>query len=309
MQNTITILKVILPLVVSLGIGYFSRKRGIFSQEGIEGMKTFVVKFALPAMLFMLFFTANYTIEVPLFAATTFVLGFVAFGLGILIGKPLEKRSPMLKFMTAGWEVGMLGYALYTLLYGAQNLRYMAMMDLGQALFMFTVFMTVLNARKGSTIRESIKSQLLNPIIWAVLSGVALALLGVPRALEASGVTELIASLCNFIAAPLSCIILIVVGYGIGFSKKNIGTAVIAAAMRVAVSAVVCTIALLFIGSIIPLSDPMRKAIIIFLISPSTYILTMFTLNEQEQADVSMSLSLQSLVTVLIFIIIAIFSI
>lgn len=307
MHDTIAILKVILPLVISLGIGYFSRKRAILSQEGIEGMKTFVVKFALPAMLFMLFFTANYTIEVPLFAATTFVLGFAGFGLGILIGKPLEKRSPMLKFMTAGWEVGMLGYALYALLYGAENLRYMAMMDLGQALFMFTVFMTALNARMGCTLRKSIKSQLLNPILWAVLSGVALALLGVPRALAPSGVTDLITSLCNFIAAPLSCVILIVVGYGIGFDKRNIGTAVIAAAMRVAVCGGLCVAALAFIGSIIPLSDVMRMAIVIFLLSPSTYILTMFTLNQQEQADVSMSLTLQSLVTIFIFIFLAIF--
>ena len=51
MQNIVSILKIVLPLVVSLGIGFFARKRDILSPEAIEGMKTFVMKFALPAML------------------------------------------------------------------------------------------------------------------------------------------------------------------------------------------------------------------------------------------------------------------
>ena len=123
MQNIVSILKIVLPLILSLGIGFFARKRAILTPEAIDGMKTFVMKFALPAMLFGLFFTAEYSVSILLFAATMFTLGFVGLGLGFLIGKPLEKRSPMLKFMTSGWEVGMLGYALYALLYGTENLR------------------------------------------------------------------------------------------------------------------------------------------------------------------------------------------
>lgn len=308
MQNIVAILKVILPLVLSLGIGFFARKRAILSQEGIEGMKTFVVKFALPALLFGVFFTANYTVDVLLFASTMFVLGFVGLGLGFLIGKPLEKRSPMLKFMTTGWEVGMLGYALYGLLYGVDNLRYMALMDFGQVLFVFTAFVTALNARMGCSFRESVKAQLPNPILWAILSGAFLAILGVPRALEPSGVTGLITELCSFISAPLSCVILVVVGYGIEFSRKNIGTAAIAAAMRIVVCGALCAAALALIGAFVPLTDPMRWAILIIFITPAPYILTMYTLSEQEQADVSMSLSLQTLISVLIFIFIVIFN-
>ena len=103
MQNIVSILKIVLPLILSLGIGFYARKRAILTPEAIDGMKTFVMKFALPAMLFGLFFTAEYSVSILLFAATMFTLGFVGLGLGFLIGKPLEKRSPMLKFMTSGW--------------------------------------------------------------------------------------------------------------------------------------------------------------------------------------------------------------
>ena len=306
MQNIVSILKIVLPLILSLGIGFFARKRAILTPEAIDGMKTFVMKFALPAMLFGLFFTAEYSVSILLFAATMFTLGFVGLGLGFLIGKPLEKRSPMLKFMTSGWEVGMLGYALYALLYGTENLRYMALMDFGQVLFVFSGFIAALNARTGHSFKDSVKSLLPNPVPWSMLAGAILSILGVSRALEPSGITGLITSVCNFIASPLSCIIFIVVGYGIEFSKKNIKTAAISVLMRTLVCGVLCAVALFFIGSFIPLSDPMRWAIIILFITPAPYIMTMYTRNEQERADVSMSLSLQTIVTVLEFIVITI---
>lgn len=307
MQSVIPILKVVLPLVVSLGIGFFARKREILSPEAIDGMKAFVMKFALPALLFSLFFTAEYSASILVYAITMFVLGFAGLGLGFLIGKPLEKRSPMFRYMTTGWEVGMLGYALDALLFGAENLRNMATLDFGHVLFIFSGYIAVLYSRIGCTKKESLQALLTNPIPWAMIIGAALAMLGVSRALAPSGVTDLIKSLCDFVAAPLSCVILIVVGYGIEFSGKNFVTAAISVLVRTLVCAALCAVALLVFGAFIPLTDEMRWAVIILFMTPAPYILTVFTNNEQERADVSMSLSLQTIVTVLIFIGIAIF--
>ena len=307
MQSVIPILKVVLPLVVSLGIGFFARKREILSPEAIDGMKAFVMKFALPALLFSLFFTAEYSASILVYAVTMFVLGFAGLGLGFLIGKPLEKRSPMFRYMTTGWEVGMLGYALYALLFGAENLRNMATLDFGHVLFIFSGYIAVLYSRIGCTKKESLQALLTNPIPWAMIIGAALAMLGVSRALAPSGVTDLIKSLCDFVAAPLSCVILIVVGYGIEFSGKNFVTAAISVLVRTLMCGALCAVALLVFGAFIPLTDEMRWAVIILFMTPAPYILTVFTNNEQERADVSMSLSLQTIVTVLIFIGIAIF--
>lgn len=309
MSNLISILKIVLPLIIALAIGFFARKRDILSPEAIEGMKAFVMKFALPAMLFGLFFTAEYSPSILVFAVTMFSLGYLGLGLGFLIGKPLANRSPMFKYMTTGWEVGMLGYALFALLYGAENLRYLALMDFGHVLFIFSGYIAVLNTRLGCSPKESAKALITNPIPWAMLSGALLAIFGVSSALAPSGVTDLIKSLCDFVAAPLSCVILIVVGYGIEFSKKNFATAAISVAIRTLVCALLCAIALFVISAFIPLSDPMRWAIIVLFITPAPFILTMYTTNEQERADVSMSLSLQTMFTVLIFIGIVIFKI
>ena len=50
----------------------------------------------------------------------------------------------------------------------------------------------------------------------------------------------------------------------------------------------------------------MRWAIIVIFLTPAPFILTMYTNTEQERADVSMSLSLQTMLAVLAFIVIAI---
>lgn len=307
MSNIVSILKIVLPLILSLGIGFFARKRALFSAEAIEGMKTLVMKIALPAMLFGLFFTAEYSASILLFAVTMFTLGFAGLGLGFLLGRFLDKRSPMLRYMTTGWEVGMLGYALYALLFGTENLRYMALMDFGHVLFIFSGFTAALNTRLGCSPKESAKALLKNPIPWAMLSGAILAILGVSRALAPSGATALIKSLCDFISAPLSCVILIVVGYGISFSKKNFATAAVSVVLRLLVCGALCAIALLFLNAVLPISDAIRWAIIIIFLTPAPFILTMYTETEQERADVSMSLSLQTIVSVLIFIGITIF--
>ena len=307
MQNLVYILSVVLPLLIALGLGFYTRKKNILSAQAIEGMKTFVVKFALPAMLFGLFFTAEFESSLLVFSGATFVLGYLGLGFGVLVAKPFVKRSPMLQYMNVGWEVGLMGYALFALLFGVENLRYMALMDFGQVLFVFSGFVTALNARSGCSAKDSLKSLLPNPVPWAMLAGAILAILGVSRALEPSGVTGLITSICSFVSAPLSCLIFIVVGYGIEFSKKNFATAAISAVMRTLVCGVLCVAALFFIGLFFPLSDPMRWAIIIIFLTPAPFILSLYTTSEQERADVSISLSLQTLFSVLAFIGIAIF--
>lgn len=46
-------------------------------------------------------------------------------------------------------EGGMLGYALYALLCGADQTKMYAMVDIGQTMFAFTVFLTALKAAGG----------------------------------------------------------------------------------------------------------------------------------------------------------------
>ncbi len=56
-------------------------------------------------------------------------------------GAPFEKFMPML---VTGWEGGMLGYALFSLLYGNAGTKVFAIADIGQTVFAFSLFISVL---------------------------------------------------------------------------------------------------------------------------------------------------------------------
>ena len=279
------VLRIVLPLLLSLGLGFLARKRALLSAEAIEGLKTFAMRFALPALIFGLFFTTQYSLSVLLFAATMFSMGCLGLLLGHLLSRLFALKSPMTRFMTAGWEVGMLGYALYALLFGTENLRYMAVLDFGQVLFVFTVYIALLNARNGGKPRDSLRLLLRNPIPWAILLGALGAISGLSRALEPSGVTALITSCCDFVSAPLSCVILVVVGYGITITRKRFATA--AVPRRCALCTPLCVLAPgLSACSCRSRADALGADS--DLLTPAPFILTFYA-NEEERADVSTS--------------------
>ena len=55
MDNAARIAEIVLPVLVSLLLGWVSRLRGIFIRAQSAGLETFVVTFSRPAVLFMAF--------------------------------------------------------------------------------------------------------------------------------------------------------------------------------------------------------------------------------------------------------------
>ena len=64
MNNAARIAEIVLPVVVSLFLGWLSRLKNILSRAQIDGLKTFVVTFSLPAVLFMAFAEIAYGLDV-----------------------------------------------------------------------------------------------------------------------------------------------------------------------------------------------------------------------------------------------------
>ena len=122
MDNAARIAEIVLPVLVSLLLGWVSRLRGILSRAQIDGLKTFVVTFSLPAVLFMAFAEIAYGLDVLL----TCLAVFAACTAMLFIGKLFRRENPLLPFLVTGFEAGMMGYSLYTLLFGAENLNVMA---------------------------------------------------------------------------------------------------------------------------------------------------------------------------------------
>ena len=253
--------------------------------------------------MFSVFFSADYSADIVICALTV----FCTIGLGLAIGKLFCRitRSPrLLAFMMTGCEVGMLGYPFYILLFGSENLQNMAMLDLGHVTFIFTIYVTLLR-NGGGGVKASLKNMAKTPILWAIAAGAVFGATGLSKLLEPSGAAAVIKASADFIAAPLSCTILFVIGYGVELNRRTIGPALRSVAARYVCCALLCLFALTVIGLFMPVTDMLRWAVIMIFILPAPYIIPLFVTDDAEKSYASVCLSVQTLFSVAFFAVIA----
>ncbi|MBO5550924.1 MAG: hypothetical protein J5966_03100, partial [Lachnospiraceae bacterium] len=212
----IEVLNTIVPVLLMLAIGVAARRSQLLSREGINALKNVVVNITLPAVMLNAFATMTYTVNNIIVTAVMFVTCIAAF----LLGKPLSKTSRFVPFLTTGFEAGMLGYSLFMLLYGAENISSFAYIDLGQVLFVFTLYKILLgmDSEEKPTAGGLFSEMLHSPTIIAIICGVLLGATGIYQALIPSGVSSLIDACTDFVSAPTGAVILITIGYDLVLS-------------------------------------------------------------------------------------------
>ncbi len=299
----IEILNTIVPVVLMLAIGMTARRINLLSREGINALKSVVVNITLPAVMLNAFATMTYSINNIIITVVMFAACFAA----LLMGKLFAKESKFIPFLTTGFEAGMLGYSLFMLLYGSENISSFAYIDLGQVLFVFTLYKILLgmDSDKKTEPKQLVSEMLHSPTIIAIICGVILGATGIYRALEPSGVSSLIDACTDFVSAPTGAVILITIGYDLVFSDipwkavcKVVGARIlIMAVLRVIVG---------FVVHAIGMGDILDPALNIMFILPPPYVLPVFADDEKQRNFVSSSLSVTTLVTIILFILLTV---
>ena len=301
----IHVLYTALPVFAALFIGILCRKKNILSREGIDALKKLAVDITLPAVLFSAFATADYSMKNLLVPFVIFALCIAALGLGVLLKRITSCESRLMPYLMTGFEAGMLGYGLFALLYPGQSSSSFAIIDLGQVLFVFTVYKGMIMG-KGSG-GELVKQAFSSPVLWAIIAGMLFGITGLYSALEPSGVSAVIDKLAEFIAAPTSCLILISIGYDLEFRETLWKKVLSYTAMRVAVMAVIFSAALLINRHI--LGGAMHEgALLLMMILPAPYVLPMFSDEEKERSDIASTLSTMTILSLVLFSIMAAFN-
>ncbi|OQB23602.1 MAG: Membrane transport protein [Firmicutes bacterium ADurb.Bin182] len=305
MNKTLTVIKIVLPVLTAILLGLAARKRNALTSEGVTGIKTFVIRFTLPALIFGAFYKAAYDYSTLICFLIIFLACCAGYLTGRLIQRVFIKNRPLLPFLTTGFEMGMMGYALYIMLFGEENLSNMAIADLGQVLFVFTVYQTLLNMKKDQGIREAVRTMITTPVFIAIALGVIFGLTGLGSALsntEAGGVIE---ALIEFIGKPTACAILFAVGYDVKFSKSSMKDAFFAALARIGVMAALCFLTLMLLDALIFVGSELKWAVILMFALPAPFVLPVFVESESEAGYVSTCLSLYTLISVGLFAAIA----
>ncbi|MBR6220685.1 MAG: hypothetical protein IKQ80_08980 [Clostridia bacterium] len=307
MNQWIEALRTVLPVLLTLGVGMLCRRRGLLTRQGVDALKRVAVDIALPAVLLNAFATTEYTpmdVFVPLLM---FIVCVAAWALGRAGARLFGLTSRFVPFLTTGFEAGMLGYALFTMLYGAQRTAEFARIDLGQVLFVFTLYKAMLSVGEGHRADAGalLKQMALSPIIIAIVAGVLLGATGLYRALTPSGVSGVVTACTDFIAAPTGALILLCIGYDLVLRDVPWAATLKVVALRLGIMLALRLALGALVGWLWPGAD-LSGALNMMFILPPPFVLPVFADDADQRVYVSSALSVSTLAAIALFAILAI---
>ena len=304
------ILSMVLPVLTMILLGRLCAVRGILNDERHAGLKAIIGDILLPVVLFNAFFTAQYDGKLLLVFAMVFSSCLLALLAGYALKrfvKPYDRYMPLL--MTS-FEGGMLGYALYALVAGQDQTSVYAMVDIGQTMFAYTVFLAALKSAEGGrmTPKAMISNMVHNKACIGMTLGIVLGALGVHKAIAPTSFGTVLAELISFITAPTSALILLVVGYQLNFSRKLMKPVAITLALRTVVMLAIFGVVSAILFAIIEYDKLLMLALMLQYTLPAPFIIPLFADLKEDGEYVSTSLSLGTLLSVVLFVFVAAFS-
>ena len=306
MNQFLEVVKTVLPVALMLGIGVICRRSKLFSRDGVNALKSVVVNICLPAVLINAFATTKYTVMDIAIPLLMFLVCLLAWGIGAAAGKALHMPSRFVPFLTTGFEAGMLGYALFQMLYGSGRTADFARIDLGQVLFVFTLYKILLGltGEKKTDMGGLVKEMVFSPIIIAIAVGILLGATGLYQAGIPSGVSGILDACTSFVSAPTAAIILITIGYDLVLDDIPWVQAGKAVALRFVIMMVLRFLFVAVVKGLFPQSG-LTDAINVMFILPPPFVLPVFADDADQRVYVSSVLSLSTLVAIIGFAVLA----
>ena len=304
------ILSMVLPVLTMILLGRLCATKGILNDERHAGLKAIIGDILLPVVLFNAFFTAKYDGKLLLVFALVFSSCLLALIAGYALKKFVKPYDRYMPLLMTSFEGGMLGYALYALVAGQSQTATYAMVDIGQTMFAYTVFLAALKSAEGGRMSPGamVSNMAHNKACIGMTLGIVLGALGVHKMIAPTAFGQVLTELISFITAPTSALILLVVGYQLNFSKKLMKPVAITLALRTGVMLVIFGVVSAILFAIIPYDKLLMLALMLQYTLPAPFIIPLFADLKEDGEYVSTSLSMGTLLSVVLFVFVAAFS-
>jgi malate permease and related proteins len=314
MERIIEIAAGVFPVFGLLITGYFFRRHQFLSPHTVGQLKSLVVNLALPAILFLAFFSVSISPGGLMIVLLLFSSCSIMLAAGFLVGRRIWKGRRTVPYLFSGFEAGMLGYALFLPIFGSGHLGVFAITDLGQVVFVFLVLVPLLMRGSGekSSIGKTLANALRSPVIIAIFSGLLLGILNRRFPFESSGFFRAFRALLETaggLTVPLICIS---IGYGLEIDRRRFGAAIGICLSRLAANAVLAGIlTFLVLRGIVPVPRIYLAAIWTMFILPPPFVIPVFLRQDEEEENAFSSaiLSTHTILTVLLMPLVAFFTV
>ncbi len=215
----------VLPVLLLVGLGALFRRTDFLSAGAIDGLRKLVLNVTLPAALFLAFLDTEMEAKYAVIIISVFGACLLMLAIGPWLRRGVGVRSEAMPSLMAGFEAGMIGYALYSAIFGAENLYRFAVVDLGQVIFVFFVLAPVVMrwaSGQAPPISETAAAFVKTPVIIAIVAGVGGSLVGLAEPLESNRITGAGLETLAMLAAVTTPAIAIVIGYSTAFSAGSL---------------------------------------------------------------------------------------
>ncbi|MDY4691974.1 MAG: hypothetical protein SO401_00135 [Blautia sp.] len=303
------VIRMVLPVLIMIGVGCICCKKNIFDMNGLKGLKAIIGDVMLPVTLFNAFLTAEYNARIVVVFLVVYIGFGIAIGIGFLLRRFVKPYGKFLPFLLAGGEGGMLGYALYGLIAGSQS--GFATVDLGQTVFAYTIWLGLLTSVEGGEVsaRKLLKNMFSNKCFLGMALGILLGATGVGGLIMSSAAGSVVSSVIQMITAPVSAIVLLMVGYELSLKMDLMIPVAKTIVFRLIIMGGLLVISNLIIFHIFPFDKSLEIALMVLYALPAPFIIPIFADVGEDGKYISTALSMHTLVTVILFAAIVAYSI
>lgn len=304
------VLQIVMPVLVMIILGMLCRKWRILTGEGVANMKVLVTNVMLPVAIFHALATAEYNKETGILILIMLIMLIVSFSLGFVLKPFLKgKYQRYLPFMVSVYEGGLMAYPLYTSLCGSENLSHVAVLDIAGLLFGFSIYMGMLGQVEDGgkiDVKKLFSSAIRTPAFIASVLGIIAGLSKIIIILLDSPFGGVYQSVENILTTSVTAIILLVVGYSMELNANLLKPCITTILLRMILQGVMMAGVLFAVHSLVGDSQIVNLAIITYMSSPATFSMQTFMKDEEGSAYVSTTNSMYCLVSILVYIILAV---
>ncbi|HAJ37626.1 MAG TPA: hypothetical protein DCL15_18315 [Chloroflexi bacterium] len=301
----------VLPVLLLFALGAFFRRTGFVQPTTIQDIKHLIVTVTLPAVLFLAFAAVTLEPGHLVIATTVFAACTVVLLAGRLLHRVAGTRSGFLPPLLTGFEAGMMGYAVFTAVYGADNVFNFAVVDLGQVVFVFFILVPYVQ-RLGSgaaSLRQTVRGFFTTPVILSIFGGILVNRLGIMPTLTAFPLTNAIFATLGLLGAVTTPLIALVIGYEVNLQRRGLAAPVRTIGVRLVIwVGIGLLLNALVISRLFPGDRVLQAAVMTMFVLPPPFVIPLFMRNTtpDDQRYVVNTLSLATLVTLIAFTIVSV---
>jgi predicted permease len=241
MNENLTIMIKLFPVIILISLGVILEKTKFLDKDAINGIKKLAVNITLPCLLFQTFLKADLKPEYLLISLFIFMACVIAFAMGFLFRKLQKSTNQFYPSVFSSFAAGILGYSLFIPVFGTEQLYKLAVIDIGNLLFIFLVLLNFLDSvgcsrtgRKKMGVSGQLKKMLKSPLVIGMVLGILISMLGLSPAFQTNIATSVLVAVTSMLANISIPLILLVLGYELHFDLKHFVAPLSAVLLRIA---------------------------------------------------------------------------